>query len=58
MLRSDYCSLHDQDDVQLAELGECPYDQARPPLDSLIIRLRPRMLNAMHNLCIEHTRYF
>ena len=28
MLRSDYCSLHDQDDNQLQELGECPYDQA------------------------------
>ena len=27
MLRSDYCSLHDQDDVQLSDLGECPYDQ-------------------------------
>ena len=27
MLRSDYCSLHDQDDMQLQDLGECPYDQ-------------------------------
>lgn len=27
MLRSDYCSLHDQDDMQLSDLGECPYDQ-------------------------------
>lgn len=27
MLRSDYCSLHEQDDMQLQDLGECPYDQ-------------------------------
>ncbi len=27
MLLSDYCSLHDQDDMQLSDLGECPYDQ-------------------------------
>mmetsp|Transcript_29013 Transcript_29013/g.40059 ORF Transcript_29013/g.40059 Transcript_29013/m.40059 type:complete len:1018 (+) Transcript_29013:3-3056(+) len=27
MLRSDYCSLFDHTDKELAELGECPYDQ-------------------------------
>lgn len=29
MLRSQYCSLYDHTDKELAELGECPYDQAR-----------------------------
>jgi DNA-directed RNA polymerase beta subunit len=27
MLRSAYCSLYDHTDKELAELGECPYDQ-------------------------------
>mmetsp|Transcript_28574 Transcript_28574/g.54586 ORF Transcript_28574/g.54586 Transcript_28574/m.54586 type:complete len:1176 (+) Transcript_28574:118-3645(+) len=27
MLRSQYCSLYDHTDKELAELGECPYDQ-------------------------------
>ncbi|KAK3248848.1 DNA-dependent RNA polymerase II [Cymbomonas tetramitiformis] len=27
MLRSQYCSLYDHSDKELAELGECPYDQ-------------------------------
>eukprot|EP01025_Chloroclados_australasicus_P055820 TRINITY_DN6853_c0_g4_i2.p2 TRINITY_DN6853_c0_g4~~TRINITY_DN6853_c0_g4_i2.p2 ORF type:complete len:427 (+),score=53.96 TRINITY_DN6853_c0_g4_i2:125-1405(+) len=27
MLRSTFCSLHGHDDKELAQLGECPYDQ-------------------------------
>jgi RNA polymerase beta subunit len=29
MLRSNYCSLADRSDKELADLGECPYDQVR-----------------------------
>jgi hypothetical protein len=31
MLRSAYCSLYDHTDKELAELGECPYDQVPSP---------------------------
>ena len=29
MLRSNYCSLADRSEKELADLGECPYDQVR-----------------------------
>eukprot|EP00959_Pyramimonas_sp_CCMP1952_P161415 3375487-Pyramimonas_sp.AAC.2 len=32
MLRSQYCSLYDHTDKELAELGECQYDQVSVPL--------------------------
>ena len=30
MLRSSFCSLYEHTDKELTDLGECPYDQARP----------------------------
>lgn len=35
MLRSSYCSLHERTNQQLTQLGECPYDQARPVLHTV-----------------------
>ena len=29
MLRSNYCSLAERSDKELADLGECPYDQVQ-----------------------------
>lgn len=67
MLRSDYCSLHDQDDMQLSDLGECPYDQvcnsgvshtlAQPLFrcpGGLFVKHTPRCLTVPEFLLVVH----
>jgi len=48
MLRSAYCSLYDHTDKELAELGECPYDQ----VGSVVPQLLPPSPTHKHSASI------
>lgn len=54
MLRSDYCSLHDQDDMQLQDLGECPYDQG----GYFVINGSEKVLIAQEKMANNHVYVF
>ncbi|MEW5307138.1 MAG: hypothetical protein WDW38_002209 [Sanguina aurantia] len=54
MLRSEYCSLKDQTDKELAELGECPFDQG----GYFVINGSEKVLIAQERMANNHVYVF
>ncbi|GAU39720.1 hypothetical protein TSUD_144860, partial [Trifolium subterraneum] len=54
MLRSSYCTLYEKDEKDLAELGECPYDQG----GYFIINGSEKVLIAQEKMSTNHVYVF
>ena len=54
MLRSNYCTLHNLSELQLTQLGECPYDQG----GYFVINGSEKVLIAQEKMASNHVYVF